>query len=294
MRRILLVVVAAVAAPVAIAAGVAVATAVESPNTGTSTPTSAVPSPQPTPPAIAPPSPPPSPAASTPTPVTAEVVLHGPRSANKVALTFDADLSDWALSRVRDGRYPEQVNTEVLGELESSKTAATVFVTGLWAEEYPAAMRRIAGNPRLELANHTFNHDAWTDNCYGLPTVEGRASKAAQVTKTAEIIRSYTGSSPTFFRFPGLCHSQQDVDLVASLGETSVDVDVETSDAFAEDADRTASGILSEIRPGSIVLFHLNGGPNAPATAQIVRELLPALKARGLQPVTLTELLRQP
>ena len=293
MRRLLLVVIAAVAALVAIAAGVAVATAVESPDTGNSTPTPAVASPQPTPPASAP-SPPPSPAASTPTPVTAEVVLHGPRSANKVALTFDADLSDWALSRVRDGRYPEQVNTEVLGELESSKTAATVFVTGLWAEEYPAAMRRIAGNPRLELANHTFNHDAWTDNCYGLPTVEGRASKAAQVTKTAEIIRSYTGSSPTFFRFPGLCHSQQDVDLVASLGETSVDVDVETSDAFAEDADRTASGILSEIRPGSIVLFHLNGGPNAPATAQIVRELLPALKARGLQPVTLTELLRQP
>ena len=294
MRRILLVVVAAVAAPVAIAAGVAVATAVESPNTGTSTPTSAVPSPQPTPPAIAPPSPPPSPAASTPTPVTAEVVLHGPRSANKVALTFDADLSDWALSRVRDGRYPEQVNTEVLEELESTTTAATVFVTGLWAEEYPAAMRRIAGNPRLELANHTFNHDAWTENCYGLPTVEGQASKTAEVTRTAEIIRSYTGSFPTFFRFPGLCHSQQDVDLVAALGETSVDVDVETSDAFAEDADRTASGILSEIRPGSIVLFHLNGGPNAPATAQIVRELLPALKARGLQPVTLTELLRQP
>ncbi|MDQ1307286.1 MAG: peptidoglycan-N-acetylglucosamine deacetylase, partial [Actinomycetota bacterium] len=160
MRRLLLVVIAAVAALVAIAAGVAVATAVESPDTGNSTPTPAVASPQPTPPASAP-SPPPSPAPSTPTPVAAEIVLHGPRSANKVALTFDADLSDWALSRVRDGRYPAQVNTEVLEELESTKTAATVFVTGLWAEEYPAAMRRIAGNPRLELANHTFNHDAW-------------------------------------------------------------------------------------------------------------------------------------
>jgi peptidoglycan/xylan/chitin deacetylase (PgdA/CDA1 family) len=226
--------------------------------------------------------------------VPAEVVLNGPRSSNMVALTFDADLSDWALTRVRDGRYPAQVNTEVLQVLESTQTPATIFVTGLWAEEYPAAMRRIAGNPRLELANHTFNHDAWTQDCYGLPTVDGQAAKTREVTRTAEIIRSYSGTLPDFFRFPGLCHTQQDVDLVAALGETPVDVDVETSDAFAEDADRTTAGILAEVQPGSIVLFHLNGAPNAPATAQIVRDLIPALTARGLRPVTLTELLRVP
>ena len=41
----------------------------------------------------------------------------------------------------------------------------------------------------------------------------------------------------------------------------------------------------------STLLLHLNGAPNAPATLQIVQQLLPMLSERGLQPVTLSELL---
>ena len=50
--------------------------------------------------------------------------------------------------------------------------------------------------------------------------------------------------------------------------------------------------VLDDVRPGSIVVMHLIGAPNAPATAAALRTVIPALRARGYRFVTLRELLR--
>lgn len=49
---------------------------------------------------------------------------------------------------------------------------------------------------------------------------------------------------------------------------------------------------LSQVRPGSIVVMHLVGEPNAPATADALEEIIPALRACGYELVELEELLR--
>lgn len=221
------------------------------------------------------------------------VVTNGDRAVAKVALTFDADLSNYTLNRILNGTMPDQYNVAVVDYLERTGTPATMFVTGLWAERYPLAMQRFAANESFEIANHTYSHEAWTSSCYKLPYVTDVAAKRSQVATTNEVIMAYTDQPPRYFRFPGLCHNPDDVALVTQMGLVPVDTDIEGSDAFAKDPYAVAQSIAAQVQPGSVILLHLNGAPNASATLQIVQQLLPLLNERGLQPVTLEELLGQ-
>jgi peptidoglycan/xylan/chitin deacetylase (PgdA/CDA1 family) len=67
--------------------------------------------------------------------------------------------------------------------------------------------------------------------------------------------------------------------------------DVVSGDPFQQDPAVIVHNVLDNVQPGSIVVMHLNGGPNAPATATALHDIIPGLQARGLQPVTLQELL---
>src|SRR5205823_6370765 len=100
-------------------------------------------------------------------------------------------------------------------------------------------------------------------------------------------IAAPNGSEPRCFRFPGGCHSASDLNLVASLGEQPVQWDVISGDAYLRDPAAVARQTLAGVKPGSIVVMHLVGAPNAPATAGALRTVLHALRQRGLRPVTL-------
>ena len=65
---------------------------------------------------------------------------------------------------------------------------------------------------------------------------------------------------------------------------------VAAGDAFNPDADSIIHYVEDRARPGSIIAFHL-GGPNAPATADALRAIIPSLKARGYKFTTVTGLL---
>jgi len=53
-----------------------------------------------------------------------------------------------------------------------------------------------------------------------------------------------------------------------------------------------AAAVLAQVKPGAIVMMHLHGGPNAPATGPALRMIIPALARRGYQFVTVGELLQ--
>lgn len=229
--------------------------------------------------------------APSPGPVAPVVINHGPREDMKVAMTFDADLSESSQQRVLDGRFPPQYNEEVVNYLEANEVPAMMFVTGMWAQQYPDAMARFAKSPLFSIGNHSWNHLAWTSDCYGLPTVSDSQAKAEQVQATNQVIFEMSGTWPRYFRFPGLCHNPGDVDIVANAGLYTVDTDVPVSDAFASNASLVAREMLANVQPGSILVFHLNGAPNAPATAGIITQLVPALRQAGYEIVSLDELL---
>ena len=224
-------------------------------------------------------------------PVVPEVIFNGPRDVPKVALTFDTAFNADTAALVASGVYPPQVNVRALDYLQASGTPATVFITGVWAQAYPEVMKRLASTPGMEIENHTWSHLGWTADCYGLAGPADEAAARQEIVHTSQLIALYTKSAPAYIRFPALCHDDEDVALAAQNGETTVDADVTYHDTGATDPAPVVAGILSQVQNGSIILLHLNGQPNAAVTEQILQQLVPALKARGLQPVTLSELL---
>ncbi|WDZ85001.1 polysaccharide deacetylase family protein [Micromonospora cathayae] len=218
------------------------------------------------------------------------VVDHGPRTGNKVALTFDADMTDGMLYQLRTGQVRSYANLRIIDLLEREQLAATFFLTGKWVERYPDLTRRLAGNPRFELANHTYGHLAFTADCYGLPRI-ARNEMTRDVERTFELVEAYGGRQTRYFRFPGLCHDGPALAALAPLGATVVDGDVVSGDPFAEAWRPIVDAVLSKVKPGSVIVMHVTEA-NAPMTDEALPHILAGLAERGLVPATLSEVLR--
>ena len=195
------------------------------------------------------------------------------------------------LAALRSGRQRTWVDAALLHELRATHTPATIFLTGLWTRTYPRVVRALARDPLFELENHSLDHAAWRAPCYGLPVVTGTSRKRLEVRSTQRVIQRVAGVRPRFFRFPGGCASAADRRLVAHLGLRPVGWDVVSDDAFDPDPATIVRGVLTYLRPGSIVVAHCIGPPNAPGTAAAMARLIPAIRARGYRFVTLDGLL---
>ncbi|GIF63756.1 lipoprotein [Asanoa ishikariensis] len=217
------------------------------------------------------------------------MVNSGPRTGNLVALTFDADLTVSMRESLDSGRVKSYANLRILDQLERDRVPATFFLTGMWVEQYPQVTRRIARNDRFELANHTYGHESFVDNCYGLPRIP-RSKMTSDVDKTFDIIGRYGGRQTRFFRFPGLCHDRAALDALAPLGVTVVDGDVVSGDPFAKRWQPIVKAVLTNVRPGSVIILHVTEA-NAAMTDDALPHILAGLKERGLQPAMLSEVL---
>ncbi|PZG13678.1 polysaccharide deacetylase [Micromonospora craterilacus] len=217
------------------------------------------------------------------------VLDHGPRSGNKVALTFDADMTDAMRYQLRSGSVRSYANLKIIDLLERDEVPATFFLTGKWVEQYPQVTRRLAANPRFELANHTYGHLAFTPDCYGLPRI-ARREMTADVARTFDVVGAYGGRQTRYFRFPGLCHDRTALTELAPLGLTVVDGDVVSGDPFATSWRPIVRAVLDNVRPGSVVVLHVTEA-NAPMTDEALPHILAGLADRGLEPALLSEVL---
>ncbi|MFD5649656.1 polysaccharide deacetylase family protein [Streptomyces sp. NPDC127039] len=254
----------------------------------------------------APSAPAPSPSPSrTPTPTLAPgpagltpVFEHGPRTdgtqgagrdGKPVALTFDADMTADQGPRAASGERFD--NPGLIAALRELKVPATVFMTGRWAEEYPDEARSIGRDPRFEIANHSYSHYAYTDDCYGLPTVPKDRMRP-------DLERAYTAFEKAgvpnpmpYFRFPGGCYDKAALKELSATGVTAVQWDVVSGDAFATDADAVTRQVLDGVRPGSVVVMHCTRSA-APVTEEVVRAVVPELRRQGYRFVKVSELVR--
>ncbi|MDT7841942.1 polysaccharide deacetylase family protein [Streptomyces justiciae] len=217
------------------------------------------------------------------------VFKHGPRTPDKaVALTFDADMTADQGARAAAGERFD--NPRLIATLRALKVPATVFMTGRWAEEYPAEARSIGRDPLFEVANHSYSHYAFTGDCYGLPRVsEDRMRSDVERAYTAFREAGVPNAMP-YFRFPGGCYDRTALKALTPAGVTAVQWDVVSGDAFATDADAVASQVLEGVRPGSVVVMHCTRSA-APATERAVRRIVPELRARGYRFVKVSQLI---
>ncbi|MET9662005.1 polysaccharide deacetylase family protein [Streptomyces sp. NPDC006510] len=226
----------------------------------------------------------PGPGAMTP------VFTHGARGGEKVvALTFDADMTADEGPRAAAGEHFD--NPGLIALLRRLEVPATVFMTGRWADEYPAQARSIGADPLFEVANHSYSHYAFKSPCYGLPAVAEDGMRAEVARAFASLRKARVRNTVPYFRFPGGCYDEASLRALAPEKVTAVQWDVVSGDAFATDADAVAEQVLDGVQPGSLVVMHCTRSA-APVTDEAVRRVVPELRRRGYRFVKVSDLMR--
>lgn len=133
-------------------------------------------------------------------PVFGKVISNGLRSLPKIALTFDADMTPYMASQLKSGKVKSYYNSKIIDILTSNNIKATIFITGLWAEEYRDVTKNLAENPLFEIGNHSYKHFTFESPCYGLPALKD-TEKEKDFTLSQSILKDITGFEPKLLGF---------------------------------------------------------------------------------------------
>lgn len=197
-----------------------------------------------------------------------EPITHGPKS-NKVAVTLD-------MGSIGDATL------DVLQTLKANGVHATFFVTGKWAEQNPDLLRAIVAGGH-EVGNHTYSHPDFT--------TLGPQQMADELNHTESIVKSIAGVSPRpYWRPPYGAYNAAVLREAKSFGYETIYWTVDGLDW--RDDTTVASVIARDVKGadgGSIILMH--GG--LPKAAQALPSVLKQLRAKGLQPTSLSDVLDQ-
>jgi peptidoglycan/xylan/chitin deacetylase (PgdA/CDA1 family) len=204
-----------------------------------------------------------------PRPSVSAVVRNGPRDQKRVALTFDDN-------------FGTETALRTLAALRQAGAPATAFVVGQGVDLEPAIVDEIARNPQLEVGDHSGLHVdlALRDSSFVEQSIGGGVAAYRQAT---------AGHAVSLFRPPGGSLNATVLKAAAANGfPTTVLWDCSPGDFLGIDAQTIVTRTMASIRPGSIVLLHLNGQHTAEALPLLVQ----AIRAAGYRLVTVSQLLK--
>ena len=190
----------------------------------------------------------------------------------RIAITFDA-----CATKSQGYGFDRPVYQVLQREL----VPATIFVSGRWVEFHPDEMTELAADPLIEFANHSYDHP----HMGALSTFE----IASEIDRTEAVLARY-GRHSVAFRPPFGDFSRRVLEVTHDRQIPAVLWDVVSGDpSAAVTSEEMIRTVVRKTRPGSIVIFHINGrGINtASALAPILREL----RERGFQFVHVSTLL---
>lgn len=177
-----------------------------------------------------------------------------------VALTFD------------DGPYAP-VTQKILATLKKNDGCATFFCVGNRIPNYTETVKQ-AYDQGCQIASHTYEHKILTQI--------NKKQMLAQVKKTNDALKKVIGCGTTALRPPG--------GFVNDKVKSTIPVPMVCWNVDSEDwKSRNAKKVLkrcNSIQDGDIVLMH----DLYPTTAQAVAQLVPRLRKKGFQLVTIDEL----
>lgn len=183
----------------------------------------------------------------------------------QVALTFD------------DG--PSVFTPQVLDLLRDYDCKATFFCIGKEVQHLPHIANRILRDGHT-IANHTFSH---TTN-FGFLSTE---QVVAELETCNNIISATVDRRPTFFRPPFGVTNPSVAKAVQRLGLQTIGWSNRSLDTVIQDEDRILRRVLRKLQPGDIILLH----DTTQRTVNVLRKILPMLKAEGYVCVSVDDLL---
>ncbi|MEO0115049.1 MAG: polysaccharide deacetylase family protein [candidate division WOR-3 bacterium] len=192
----------------------------------------------------------------------------------KVALTFDDG---------PNGKYTEQI----LDILDKNGVKGTFFLIGKNVEMYPAIAREIVKRGNY-LGNHSYSHNV-------LLPFKSEKALINDINKAEEVIYNATGVHTRLFRPPHGFRTPWMIMAIHKMGYKII-----TWDDMTTDYDKRSKGkdiarsIISQVKPGSIIVLHdglnLNHGVSRENTIEALKIILKQLKAENYKFVTLKEL----
>jgi peptidoglycan-N-acetylglucosamine deacetylase len=195
---------------------------------------------------------------------------YGARRANVVALTFD------------DGPTP-YYTPQIIAYLKKTHTPATFFVLGQYAQAYPTLIQREAA-AGFTIGIHTWNHPSMTKLT--------ATQRAWQLAMTAKQLHADLGANVCLWlwRPPYGDYNSAIVAQAGSFGLTTVVWNDDPVDWSQPGTMTIVNRVLANVHPGSIILLH-DGPAGRAQTLAALPYILSGLKARGLTPVSLPQLL---
>jgi peptidoglycan/xylan/chitin deacetylase (PgdA/CDA1 family) len=190
----------------------------------------------------------------------------------------------------------------IVNYLRDNGIKATFFAGGKWMRSHQEKTQQLMVDPLFEVGNHSWSHAnlrlatekeianeiLWTQAQYEL-LWEDLERQCKRVGIDSEM--SNIPKVPIVFRFPfGTCNSLS-LKKLNNFGLAAIQWDVVTGDpAAGQTADNITRTVLAETKPGSIIICHANGRGHG--TAEALPRVIPALRNKGFEFVTVSELLR--
>jgi peptidoglycan/xylan/chitin deacetylase (PgdA/CDA1 family) len=205
----------------------------------------------------------------------AEVILRLPTSERVLALTFDAC----------EQQRPMKLDTAISDFLVAHRIPFTLFLSGRFVQDNAAAVKALAALDFVELENHSWDHPNRMQH------LSDDAVRAEILATDAEIAR-VTGRRTAFFRFPATNYNARTLADAEGLGFRVVHYRWESGDPDPhETADRIVRETLEAVRPGDILIHHING--RGWHTAEALPRLIAGLQADGYRFVLLKDYLSE-
>ncbi len=130
-----------------------------------------------------------------------------------------------------------------------------------------------------EIGNHSNKHPNFTS------ISKERIIKELEVTNAK--ILELTGNMPKLFRFPEGAYNDLAVETVEKSGMKTIQWDVDSLDWKGYGIEKEYKNVVKNVKPGSIVLFHIDGK----YTLETLPQVLETLKKDGYEFVKVSDLL---
>ena len=199
------------------------------------------------------------------------VVRRVPVKEKIVFLTFDAC----------GGARGSGADTRIIALLRREKVPATLFINSRWIDANPKLFADLARDPLFSIQNHGYTHHPLSvtgRSVYGIAGTATPREVYEEIMGCDAKIAALTGKHPRFFRSGTAYYDDVAVRIASDLGYTIAGFDV-LGDAGATYSAEKIEAAAQAIRPGSIVIYHMNQ-PKKATFAGLCR-VIPKLKKQG-------------
>jgi peptidoglycan/xylan/chitin deacetylase (PgdA/CDA1 family) len=171
---------------------------------------------------------------------------------------------------------------EMLALLQKYDARCTTFVLGDWAASNPSTLKKL-DKAGFEIANHTWDHKALT-------RLDAPAQRQ-ELLRTQKAISAVTGNQAPYMRPPGGATNSRVKSVSADLGYKQIMWNRSFGDSGrGATTEKLYENVVTSnggIKPGDIILCHWG----SKASYEAMKVILPELKARGFEFVTISELI---